>query len=114
MNTITPQQFGTRVKEVRMALAFTQKEMAEAIGCRQSDLSRLENGLSIQHHKLVAILAWLATQVNLNVLFSDQYLVADRQQIISTRLNINSAAKARLLQLQDDITRQIALINTLL
>ena len=74
---------GERLKQIRLMLGLTQKELAAATHLIQPVLSRLENGEEVYASVLLSILYYYQGKVSLDSLFAPDF-VASKEKLLYT------------------------------
>ena len=74
---------GERLKQIRLMMRLTQKELAVATHLTQPVLSRLENGEEVYASVLLAILYYYQGKVSLDSLFAPDF-VASKEKLLYT------------------------------
>ena len=74
---------GERLKQIRLMMRLTQKELAVATHLTQPVLSRLENGEEVYASVLLAILYYYQGKVSLGSLFAPDF-VASKEKLLYT------------------------------
>ena len=67
---------GERLKQIRLMMGLTQKELAVATHLTQPVLSRLENGEEVYASVLLAILYYYQGKISLDGLFAADFVAA--------------------------------------
>ncbi len=74
---------GERLRQVRLMIGLTQKELAEATHLTQPVLSRLENGEEVYASVLLSVLYYYQGKVSLDRLFAPDF-VASKEKLLYT------------------------------
>lgn len=64
---------GKRLKEIRLQLGLTQKELAAVTQLNQSVISRVENGEEVYASVLLAILHFYHNKISIDKLFAHDF-----------------------------------------
>ncbi len=112
---------GKRLKEIRLQLGLTQKELAAVTQLNQSVISRVENGEEVYASVLLAILHFYQSKISIDNLFAHDFNAQEesqtclskkeRQQRVIHQLNmladiINEASETSLAQI-DRLRKEI-------
>lgn len=90
---------GERLRQIRLMLGLTQKELAVATHLTQPVLSRLENGEEVYASVLLSVLYYYQGKISLNRLFAPDFIAAKEKLL--------SASKEEMMQ---KLVRQLDLI----
>lgn len=71
-NEIIMKEMGIRVKDTRIAIDLTQKELAERAGISQRTIERIENGENIKVENIINVLRAMQLLQNLDNLIPEQ------------------------------------------
>ena len=71
-NTFLLREIGERIRDIRIAVPLTQKEMAEKAGVSPRTVERIENGENVKIENLLNILRTFGLLENLNTLIPEQ------------------------------------------
>lgn len=74
---------GERLRQIRLIMGLTQKELATATYLAQPVISRLENGEEVYASALLSILYYYQGKISLNSLFAPDF-VADKARLLHT------------------------------
>ncbi len=66
------EMIGERVKQYRISMGMSQRDLEEASGVSMRSISRLEQGASVQMESMIKILTALRLSENLELLIPDQ------------------------------------------
>ena len=67
-------ELGRRIKEARIAMTITQKEMSERTNLSQRTISNLENGKDVSFTTVIEVLRVLGKLPSLDIMISEQTL----------------------------------------
>lgn len=76
---------GERLRQIRLMLGMTQKELAWATHLSQPVLSRLENGEEVYASVLLSVLYYYQGKISLDRLFSPDFVASKEQLVYSSR-----------------------------
>ena len=76
---------GERLRQIRLQLGLTQKQLATATNLTQSVMSRLENGEEVYASVLLAVLRYYHENISLDRLFSPDFNAAKEKQEYDSR-----------------------------
>ena len=76
---------GERLRQIRLILGMTQKELAWATHLSQPVLSRLENGEEVYASVLLSVLYYYQGKISLDRLFSPDFVASKEQLVYSSR-----------------------------
>ena len=76
---------GERLRQVRLMIGLTQKELAEATHLTQPVLSRLENGEEVYASVLLSVLYYYQGKVSLDRLFAPDFVVSKEKLLYTNR-----------------------------
>ena len=71
-NEYVMHEIGTRIKELRVTISFSQKELADRAGISQRTVERIENGENVKIENLLNIMRAMNLLQNFEVLVPDQ------------------------------------------
>ena len=74
---------GERLRQIRLMIGLTQRELATATYLAQPVISRLENGEEVYASALLSILYYYQGKISLNSLFAPDF-VADKARLLHT------------------------------
>ena len=66
LETLSPQEIGSRLKLVRQGLQLKQQEVAELIGTSQLKISKIEQGATVTTPIFLKLLAFYSQSVSLD------------------------------------------------
>lgn len=96
---------GKRLKQVRLCLGITQKELAASTKLTQPAISRLENGEEVYASVLLAVLYFYHGKICLDNLFSNEFS-ADKEHILYRRDEDKRQNLLRQLEIITDIVKE--------
>lgn len=76
---------GERLRQVRLMIGLTQKELAEATHLTQPVLSRLENGEEVYASVLLSVLYYYQGKVSLDRLFAPDFVTSKEKLLYTSR-----------------------------
>lgn len=76
---------GERLRQIRLMLGLTQKELAVATHLTQPVLSRLENGEEVYASVLLSVLYYYQGKISLDRLFAPDIIVAKEKLVYASR-----------------------------
>lgn len=76
---------GERLRQVRLMIGLTQKELAEATHLTQPVLSRLENGEEVYASVLLSVLYYYQGKICLDRLFAPDFVASKEQLVYASR-----------------------------
>lgn len=76
---------GERLRQIRLMLGMTQKELATATYLTQPVISRLENGEEVYASVLLSVLYYYQGKISLDRLFSPDFVVSKEQLVYASR-----------------------------
>lgn len=76
---------GERLRQIRLMLGLTQKELAEATHLTQPVMSRLENGEEVYASVLLSVLYYYQGKINLDRLFAPDFIVTKEKLVYANR-----------------------------
>lgn len=79
---------GERLRQIRLMMGLTQKELAAATYLTQSVISRLENGEEVYASVLLSVLYYYQGKISLDRLFSPDFVASKEQLVYSSREDI--------------------------
>ena len=100
LESLTPQEIGSRLKLVRHGLQLKQQEVAELIGTSQLKISKIEQGATVTTPIFLRLLAFYSQSVSLDILFSEKIDFVTYQNLFTNNYAMSKLAKERLLGLQ--------------
>ena len=100
LESLTPQEIGSRLKLVRHGLQLKQQEVAELIGTSQLKISKIEQGATVTTPIFLRLLAFYSQSVSLDILFSEKIDFVTYQNLFTNNYAMSKLAKERLLALQ--------------
>ena len=100
LETLSPQEIGSRLKLVRQGLQLKQQEVAELIGTSQLKISKIEQGATVTTPIFLKLLAFYSQSVSLDILFSEKIDFVTYQNLFTNNYAMSKLAKERLLALQ--------------
>lgn len=74
-------EFGRRIREVRIYMKMTQKEVAEKVGLQQMSVSRMEKGKELSGKKLMKFLDFYSQYISVDCLFADKFDLIGQENI---------------------------------
>lgn len=79
---------GERLRQIRLMLGMTQKELAWATRLSQPVLSRLENGEEVYAYVLLSVLYYYQGKISLDRLFSPDFVASKEKLLYNNREDI--------------------------
>lgn len=79
---------GERLRQIRLMLGMTQKELAWATHLSQPVLSRLENGEEVYASVLLSVLYYYQGKISLDRLFSPDFVASKEKLLYTNRVDI--------------------------
>ena len=79
---------GERLRQIRLMLGMTQKELAWATHLSQPVLSRLENGEEVYASVLLSVLYYYQGKISLDRLFSPDFVASKEKLLYTNREDI--------------------------
>ena len=76
---------GDRLRQIRLQLRLTQKQLAMAAGVTQSAISRLENGEEVYATVLLSVLHYYQGKISLDNLFAMDFRVDEEHLLCKSR-----------------------------
>jgi Helix-turn-helix. len=76
---------GERLRQIRLMLGLTQKDLAEATHLTQPVMSRLENGEEVFASVLLAVLYYYQGKISLDRLFAQDFIAAKEKLLYASR-----------------------------
>ena len=83
--TMDSKILGERLRQIRLMLGMTQKELATASYLAQPVISRLENGEEVYASVLLSVLYYYQGKISLDRLFSPDFVVSKEQLVYASR-----------------------------
>lgn len=71
-NEVILRELGIRIKDTRIILSFTQKELSERAGISQRTVERIENGENVKIDNLINVIRALDLLQNFEILVPEQ------------------------------------------
>ena len=76
---------GERLRQIRLILGLTQKDLAEATHLTQPVMSRLENGEEVYASVLLAVLYYYQGKISLDRLFAQDFIAIKEKLLYTSR-----------------------------
>lgn len=91
MYNITLPILGTRLKQIREHIGYSQAQLAEQLNCKQNAISNLELGKGGSLKLLFQVLNFYSNYVFIDLIFSEKfYLVSNTEEDEAQKANYNS------------------------
>lgn len=91
MYNITLPILGTRLKQIREHIGYSQAQLAEQLNCKQNAISNLELGKGGSLKLLFQVLNFYSNYVFIDLIFSEKfYLISSREEDEAQKANYNS------------------------
>lgn len=91
MYNITLPILGTRLKQIREHIGYSQAQLAEQLNCKQNAISNLELGKGGSLKLLFQVLNFYSNYVFIDLIFSEKfYLISDNEEDEAQKANYNS------------------------
>ena len=91
MYNITLPILGTRLKQIREHIGYSQAQLAEQLNCKQNAISNLELGKGGSLKLLFQVLNFYANYVFIDLIFSEKfYLISNTEEDEAQKANYNS------------------------
>lgn len=91
MYNITLPILGTRLKQIREHIGYSQAQLAEQLNCKQNAISNLELGKGGSLKLLFQVLNFYSNYVFINLIFSEKfYLISNTEEDEAQKANYNS------------------------
>lgn len=91
MYNITLPILGTRLKQIREHLGYSQAQLAEQLNCKQNAISNLELGKGGSLKLLFQVLNFYSNYVFIDLIFSEKfYLISNTEEDEAQKANYNS------------------------
>ena len=91
MYNITLPILGTRLKQIREHIGFSQAQLAEQLNCKQNAISNLELGKGGSLKLLFQVLNFYSNYVFIDLIFSEKfYLISNTEEDEAQKANYNS------------------------
>ena len=91
MNNITLPILGTRLKQIREHIGYSQAQLAEQLNCKQNAISNLELGKGGSLKLLFQVLNFYSNYVFIDLIFSEKfYLISNTEEDEAQKANYNS------------------------
>ena len=91
MYNITLPILGTRLKQIREHIGYSQAQLAEQLNCKQNALSNLELGKGGSLKLLFQVLNFYSNYVFIDLIFSEKfYLISNTEEDEAQKANYNS------------------------
>lgn len=108
---------GERLRQIRLMLGLTQKELATATYLAQPVISRLENGEEVYASVLLSVLYFYQGKISLDKLFAPDFVAAKEKLMYNSREEILQKLVRQLNLISDTISEanetSLAQINRL-
>lgn len=85
-DTITFEELGKRLMQIREYLGMTQKELADMFNKTQNTISLIENGKSASVNTLLPLLSFYSKHVYLNYLFSENFQIIPIDSLLKNNM----------------------------
>lgn len=91
MYNITLPILGTRLKQIREHIGYSQAQLAEQLNCKQNAISNLELGKGGSLKLLFKVLNFYSNYVFIDLIFSEKfYLISNTEEDEAQKANYNS------------------------
>lgn len=91
MYNITLPVLGTRLKQIREHVGYSQAQLAEQLNCKQNAISNLELGKGGSLKLLFQVLNFYSNYVFIDLIFSEKfYLISSAEEDEAQKANYNS------------------------
>ena len=91
MYNITLPILGTRLKQIREHIGYSQAQLAEQLNCKQNAISNLELGNGGSLKLLFQVLNFYSNYVFIDLIFSEKfYLISNTEEDEAQKANYNS------------------------
>ena len=91
MYNITLPVLGTRLKQIREHVGYSQAQLAEQLNCNQNAISNLELGKGGSLKLLFQVLNFYSNYVFIDLIFSEKfYLISNTEEDEAQKANYNS------------------------
>lgn len=91
MYNITLPVLGTRLKQIREHIGYSQAQLAEELNCKQNAISNLELGKGGSLKLLFQVLNFYSNYVFIDLIFSEKfYLISNTEEDEAQKANYNS------------------------
>lgn len=91
MYNITLPILGTRLKQIREHIGYSQAQLAEQLNCKQNAISNLELGKGGGLKLLFQVLNFYSNYVFIDLIFSEKfYLISNTEEDEAQKANYNS------------------------
>lgn len=91
MYNITLPILGTRLKQIREHIGYSQAQLAEQLNCKQNAISNLELGKGGSLKLLFQVLNFYSEYVFIDLIFSEKfYLISNTEEDEAQKANYNS------------------------
>lgn len=91
MYNITLPILGTRLKQIREHIGYSQAQLAEHLNCKQNAISNLELGKGGSLKLLFQVLNFYSNYVFIDLIFSEKfYLISNTEEDEAQKANYNS------------------------
>ena len=91
MYNITWPILGTRLKQIREHIGYSQAQLAEQLNCKQNAISNLELGKGGSLKLLFQVLNFYSNYVFIDLIFSEKfYLISNTEEDEAQKANYNS------------------------
>ena len=91
MYNITLPILGTRLKQIREHIGYSQAQLAEQLNCKQNPISNLELGKGGSLKLLFQVLNFYSNYVFIDLIFSEKfYLISNTEEDEAQKANYNS------------------------
>lgn len=91
MYNITLPILGTRLKQIREHIGYSQARLAEQLNCKQNAISNLELGKGGSLKLLFQVLNFYSNYVFIDLIFSEKfYLISNTEEDEAQKANYNS------------------------
>lgn len=75
MYTITKEELGNRLKQIRLFLSITQMELKNTIDCSQVAISRMESGQGVAWEMFIKVLCYYSNYIYIDSLFQEKFQI---------------------------------------
>ena len=103
---------GTRLKQIRLYLNLTQKELSIELNCLQGSISNLENGKGGSISFLIKILQYYSKYVYIDSIFSQKFhLISNTEVESANKSKLQTIVTELLLQAENNYSEKHSIID---
>ncbi len=111
---ITLTDIGEKLSQLRAALDLSQKDIAEAMGVGQGQISKIEKGKGASIDVLLQLFEFYGSGHRVRFVFTDEFEIVMPLATDPTTAAYHTIAVARLGMLEEEITTQFSEVKKLL